>query len=143
MGVARTAAVAMGLLALVAPAALADGGGDDGAPPRERSRVEAADTCGTLSAWRLRVDGDGEELRADYEIRGPVAPTRARARWSVTVLHERRIVERVRVRARQGRLRLRVVVPDYAGPDEVRVRALAPWGEVCAAAVLAVPEERS
>ena len=53
--------------------------------------------------------------------------------WRLTVLHDRRIAVRTRVRVTRASvsLRHRAVLPDYAGADQVSVRAVAPSGESC------------
>ena len=115
--------------ALLAAPALARDGGDDRVEVRERG------VCGRGSEARLRLRADDERIRVDTEIR-----TGRTGVWRVTVLHERRIVLRARVRVTrsEGGLRHRAVLPDYAGADQVSVRAVAPSGESCTvAAVLA------
>ena len=99
----------------------------------ERTEVRVSGLCGRASTDRLRLRGDGSEIRVDTEIR-----TRRTGVWRVTVLHERRIVARARVRATReaGGFQHRVFVPDFAGADAVRVRAVAPGGETCSASAV-------
>ncbi len=112
-------------LSAARPADARDSGG--------RTEVRASGVCGRDSADRLRLRGDGSEIRVDTEIR-----TRRTGVWRITVLHERRIVARARVRATRaaGGLRHRVFVPDFAGADAVSVRAVAPGGETCSASAV-------
>ena len=86
---------------------------------------------GTGSRAELRLRGDGEEIRLDARVR-----TAKRGVWRVSVFHERRLVARARVRStRSGRgFEYRAFLPDYEGPDAVRVRGVAPGGETCTAA---------
>jgi len=97
----------------------------------ERVDLRVEGVCGRTSAARLRLRADDGRIRVDLRVR-----TSTRGRWRLAVLHERRIVRRARVRAtRAGRgFRYRVVLPDYAGPDAVRLRAASPRGETCSAA---------
>lgn len=68
---------------------------------------------------------------------GPAVDTEIRTSrtgvWRLTVLHDRRIAVRTRVRVTRASvsLRHRAVLPDYAGADQVSVRAVAPSGESC------------
>ena len=99
----------------------------------ERTEVRVSGLCGRASSDRLRLRGDGSEIRVDTEIR-----TRRTGVWRVTVLHERRIVARARVRATRagGGFQHRVLVPDFAGADAVSGRAVAPGGETCSASAV-------
>jgi hypothetical protein len=125
----RRPAIAVAALALLAaalapvsPAHARDGG------ERVEERVEGV--CGSSSTFRLRVRADGEEIRIDARVQ-----TSKRGVWRVSVFHERRLVVRARVRStRSGRgFEYRATLPDYDGPDAVRMRAVAPSGESCAA----------
>jgi hypothetical protein len=125
----RRPAVALAALALLAaplapgaPAHARDGG------DRVEERVEGV--CGASSSFRLRARGDGEEIRVDARVR-----TSRRGVWRVSLFHERRLVVRARVRATRSRrgFDYRATLPDYGGPDAVRMRAVAPSGESCAA----------
>jgi hypothetical protein len=98
----------------------------------ERVEVRVQGDCGRTSSVRLRLRAEDGRIRVDTQVRTPRT-----GRWRLTVLHERRIVKRVRVRStRSGRgFEHRVVVPDYAGADAVSIRAVAPGGgETCTAA---------
>ena len=116
---------------VAAPPADASGGG--------RTEVRVSGVCGRASADRLRLRGDGSAIRVDTEIR-----TARTGVWRITVLHERRIVARARVRATRaaGGLQHRALVPDFAGADAVSVRAVAPGGETCSASAV-LPEARA
>lgn len=117
-------ACALAPAALAAPAHAGDHEG-------ERAEVRARGVCGRGSEARLRLRADDGRIRVDTEIRTSRAGV-----WRLTLLHERRIAEtaRVRVTRAAGVLRHRASVPDYAGADQVRVRAVAPGGESCAVA---------
>lgn len=111
-------------LALAGPAAARDGGGG-------RAEVRERGTCGRGSEARLRLRADDGTIRADTEIR-----TSRTGVWRLTILHERRIVIRARIRVTRsnGGIRHRAVLPDYVGADTVSVRAVAPSGETCSVA---------
>ncbi|HST39116.1 MAG TPA: hypothetical protein VLK58_06395 [Conexibacter sp.] len=108
-------------LAFVPSAAQARGGGDD-------ARVSA--DCARGASGELRLKGDDGaievELRIDTRRRG--------ARWSVALVHERRVAWRGSARTRSdGSLRIRRTLPDYPGADEISVRASGPRGVSCLA----------
>ena len=111
-------------LAILPGAAQAKDGGD-------RVEVRERGICGRGSEARLRLRSDGGAIRADTEIR-----TSRTGVWRLTILHERRIVVRTRVRVTRsgGALRHRAMLPDFSGADTVSVRAVAPSGETCAVA---------
>ena len=102
--------------ALAAPAAAQDS--------REvRVRTE----CSTGSETELRLRADDGELRVELRIESPGG-----SRWSVILLHERRIAFRGSVRAtRSSRLRVRRTLRDLYGRDRVVVRASGPRSETC------------
>ena len=135
----RRGAIAIAVAALVLVAAALAGAGPADARDEERARLRVDARCGSTSAGVLDARGDGRwiRLRLDVRARGARA---TRARWRVSVLHERRRVRRVAVRARSGRLRVGARLRDLSGPDAVRIRATSPWGEVCDASGLLVPE---
>jgi hypothetical protein len=117
------------LLALAAVAGTAtparahdgDGGG--------RSEVRLTSRCtNAASSLRLRLRAEEGWIRIDAEIE----PVRARSRWSVVVLHERRLVARVTLAARSGSVELRRTVRDWFGRDTIVVRASA-GGATCRA----------
>jgi hypothetical protein len=123
-------AIALAALAALLAAALATGpvarADDDG----ERAEARVEGVCGTGSRTELRLRGDGDEIRLDARVR-----TGKRGVWRVSVFHERRLVVRARVRSTSGGrgFRYRAVLPDFEGPDAVRMRAVAPTGETCTA----------
>lgn len=130
---ALAAAFAVGACALaLASADPAEArGGDD--------RVEASvrGVCGRASSSRLLLRAEDGEIRVDTDVR-----TARLGLWRLTVLHERRVVTRVRVRATRtsGGFRHRAFLPDFAGADAVSVRATGPRGEICTvAATVAAP----
>ena len=127
----RPSAIVLAALAVLIAAALATGSPAQAKDGGDRTEVEVAGVCGTSSSMRLRVRADGEEIRVDARVR-----TSKRGVWRVSVFHERRLVVRARVRStRDGRgFEYRAFLPDYEGPDAVRMRAVAPSGETCAAA---------
>lgn len=123
---ALLAAAFLAALAYAGPADARDG--DDGV---ERVEVEVTGTCGRASTARLRLRAEDGEIGVEVTVRTPSAGL-----WRMSVLHERRLVRRARVRATRGArgFEYRIVLPDYTGPDAVGVRAVAPRGETCAAA---------
>lgn len=111
----------------------ARGGGD-------RVEVRVVGVCGRASHARLRLRAEDGRIRVDMHV-----DTRKTGRWRVRVLHERRLVKRTRVRATRARggFEYRVFLPDFAGPDAIWVRALAPRGETCSAgATVSDPDAR-
>jgi hypothetical protein len=109
--------------ATAAPARADHGGG--------RSEVRVTSRCTGASTLRLRLRAEDGWIRIDAEIE----PVRAGSRWSVIVLHERRIVARVTLATRQaGSVELRRSVRDWFGSDTIVVRASAVGGGTCRAA---------
>lgn len=106
-------------LALPVPAGA---GGDD-----ERDEVRREGTCTGRSETTLRLRADDGEIRVELEIE----TTRRGSRWSLILLHERRIVFRGTLRARDDSVRLRRRVPDWFGSDTVVARATGPGAETC------------
>jgi hypothetical protein len=124
----RLLALAGVAAALAAPAlspgtAAARDGGD-------RVEVRETGTCGRSSTIRLRLRAEDGRIRIDTHVR-----TARTGRWRLTVLHERRAVGRVRVRATRAErgFEHRVTVPDWSGADAVSARAVSPAGETCTA----------
>jgi hypothetical protein len=114
------------LLGLVAAwAALAPGvalaSGDD---------VRAAGSCGAGATSSVRLDPGGGRIDLRFEAR----MGRGSPRWRVVVVQERRIVWRGRVRAHDGRVRVRRSLADLPGVDGIRVTASGPGGVRCVAA---------
>jgi hypothetical protein len=114
----RTTLLALLLALTLAAPALAD---DD-------VRVEGS--CGAGAECRLRLRADDGSIRVEFRVDS----RRSGERWRVTLVHERRVVWRGRVRTRSGgSFRIRRTVPDFDGADEVSVRAAGPGGNVCQA----------
>ena len=90
---------------------------------------EVRGTCSRGSETRLRVREDDGSLRVELRI----DTGRRGARWSVIVLHERRIAFRgvLRTTRSSGSLRLRRSVRDLYGRDTIVVRASGPRRETC------------
>jgi hypothetical protein len=97
---------------------------------RDRVEVRTTGTCGRSSAIRLRLRAEDGRIRVDTTVR-----TARTGRWRLTVLHERRVVAAVRVRATRAArgFERRIVVRDWSGADAVLARAVSPAGETCTA----------
>lgn len=122
-------AIAVAATALTPAAARADDG--DGSRSEADVRVEVS--CSERSRVRLRLrTRDDDLLRVEVDVR---TPARGRA-WTVTLVHERRLVLRVRARTggSSGAFSLRRTIADWPGRDLVTVRATGPGGELCRAA---------
>jgi hypothetical protein len=118
--VLATAAVAA---ALAFPVAASAGRVDD-----DEVRVRGA--CSPGRAAELRVRADDGTLRVELRV----VSRRAGEAWSVILLHERRIVARVRATTSSGgALRVRRSLPDLFGTDTVVARAAGPSGATCRA----------
>jgi hypothetical protein len=108
-------------LALVLPApALARGGGD---------QVRVSGSCGRGASAELRA----REHHGAIEVEWRVRRGRDGERWSVVLVHERRVAVRTSVRTRGSGLRVRRDLPDYAGADQITARASGPRGLTCSA----------
>jgi hypothetical protein len=115
----RAAVLVTLVLALVPAAALARDGDD----------VRVRGSCGRGAASELRLKADHGAIRVEFRLDAD----RGR-RWSVVLVHERRVVWRGRARTRSGGgFRLRRSVPDFGGADRVTVRASGPRGNTCSA----------
>ena len=117
-------AVLMSVLVLAGSAAAR--GGDS-----SRIEVRSDGACGRSSSSSLRLRAEDGRIRVDMHVQ-----TSKRGLWTVTVFHERTVVPpraRVRATSAQGGFEYRVFVPDFAGADAIRVRAVAPRGESCTA----------
>lgn len=98
----------------------------------DRDDVRVRGTCTASTEFRLRVRADDGRLRVEFELDNRAGA----ARWQIVVLHERRIAWRgTRFTPRRGSARLRMSLADWFGTDTVSVRAVAPRGETCRAAV--------
>jgi hypothetical protein len=91
--------------------------------------VRRAAKCTRSSEATLRLRPDDDTIRVEFEI----DTGRSGARWTVILLHERRIVFRGTLRTARsgGSLRLRRNVPDWFGADSIVVRATGPRAEIC------------
>jgi hypothetical protein len=113
----RALLAALAALALLAPPAAA----------RDDARATAA--CGRGASAELRVKRDHGALAVELRVRR----RRVGERWSVTLIHERRVVWRGRATTRDDGFRVRRTLPDYAGADEISARATNPRGLTCQA----------
>ena len=137
----RPFTIALAALAALLAAALATGGPGQAKDSGERTEVEVAGVCGTSSSVRLRLRAESKGIRVDTRLR-----TSKRGVWRVSVFHERRLAARAHVRSTRGGrgFEYRMFLPDLEGPDAVRMRAVAPSGETCAAvATLSGSSERA
>jgi hypothetical protein len=120
----RTVLVALAalLLALAVPSAAAarGGGGDD---------VRVAASCGRGVSAELRLKAHHGAIEVEYRVRRG----RSGERWSVALVHERRVAWRGRATtgASSGSFRIRRTLPDFGGADEVTARAAGPRGLTC------------
>ena len=122
---ALIACLIAGLLIAAGPALARGGGGG------ERVEARADGVCGRSSTASLRLRAEDGEIRVDMHV-----DTSRYGVWRLTVLHERRrvgAVKRVRATRAEGGFEYRIMLPDFAGPDAVWVRAVAPRGETCSA----------
>lgn len=114
--VKRALLAVLALLALAGPAAAHD--------------VRDAATCGRGASAELRVrDRDGA-IEVELRVR-----RRAGERWTVALVHERRVAWRGRATTSGSRdgFRVRRTLPDYPGADEIAVRASNRRGLTCQA----------
>ena len=115
------------LSALALPSAGAARGGDGG----DGGDVRATASCGRGASAELRLKADDGAIKIELRVRR----ARAGERWSVSLVHERRVAWRGTARtsdAREG-FRVRRTLPDYPGADEISVRAASPRGLTCQA----------
>ena len=113
------------LLAGAGPARADRGSGDDG---DRDARTVGRCTGGATSRLRLRSH-DGA-IRLEFEVKR----RRARERWRVVIVHERRVAWRHAVRTGgSGSFRVRRSLDDLEGVDRVTVRASGPRGASCEA----------
>lgn len=117
----RPLALAAVLVLLLPASALARRGSDE---------VRVSGTCGRGAAVELRA----REHHGAIEVELRVRRGRNRERWSVVLVHERRVAVRTTVRTRSGSgLRVRRDLPNYAGADQITARASGPRGLTCSA----------
>ena len=110
------------VLALVLPVGAVADDGDDGRD------VRRAGSCTDASTVTLRLRARDDAIRVELEL-----DSRPGSRWTVILLHERRIVFRGVLRAGRsgGELRLRRSVPDWFGRDVLVARATGPLAAIC------------
>lgn len=119
----RSALIAIGLVlvTLAAPSAALARGGDD---------VRVAGSCGRGASAELRVKADHGAIEVEYRVRRG----RSGERWSVALVHERRVAWRGGATTRSGDgFRIRRTLPNYTGADEITARASGPRGLTCTA----------
>jgi hypothetical protein len=105
------------VLALAATPALA----------RDDARVGAS--CGRGASGELRLESDDGAIEVEFRVRRG----RDGERWSVALVHERRVVYRGRATTHGSGFRIRRSLPDFGGADEVAARATGPRGITCQA----------
>jgi hypothetical protein len=110
----------MVLLALSLPASALARGGDD---------VRVAGSCGRGASAELRLKADHSAIEVEYRVRRG----RSGERWSVTLVHERRVAWRGGATSDGGGFRVRRTLPDFPGADEVTARATNRRGLTCQA----------
>lgn len=120
-------AVSFVVLALFfgAPPALGKGG-DDG---RREAEVVGQCTEGATSQMRLR-SRDGA-IRLEFDVRRHSSGEA----WRVVLVQERRVVRRATLHTRgsSGTIRVRQMLEDLHGPDQISARAAGPRGQSCEA----------
>lgn len=118
-GVKRALLAAAAALALLAP------------PAAARDDVRATGSCGRGASAELRVRAHHGALEVELRVRRH----RAGERWSVALIHERRVAWRGSATTSHSRdgFRVRRTLPDYAGADEISARAANPRGLTCQA----------
>ena len=111
-------------LTLSSPA-LADDGGDG------RAEARVAGSCSSGASSELRLRSRDGAIRVEFVLK----PRRAGGIWRTILVHERRVEWRGNVRSsRSSRsVRLRRSVGDFAGPDQITVRASSSDGVTCTA----------
>jgi hypothetical protein len=109
-------------LALVLPVGAVADDGEDGRDVRRTG------SCTDASSVTLRLQARDDVIRVELEL-----DSRPGSRWTVILLHERRIVFRgvLRTGRSGGGLRLRRSVPDWFGRDTLVARATGPRGASC------------
>jgi hypothetical protein len=114
-------AVLLTLAVLADPSAALARGGDD---------VRVAASCGRGASAELRLKEDHGAIEVEYRVRRG----RSGERWSITLVHERRVAWRGRATTSGGDgFRVRRTLPDYAGADEITARATNARGLTCQA----------
>jgi hypothetical protein len=79
----------------------------------------------------LRLKADHDVIRVEFEVDS----RRARERWRLVLVHERRVVWRgsARTRSSGAAFRIRREIPNFDGADQVSVRGSGPGGNTCQA----------
>ncbi|HKG38942.1 MAG TPA: hypothetical protein VKB25_08130 [Conexibacter sp.] len=115
-------AVVLVLTVLAAPAHAR--GGDD---------VRVTASCGRGASAELRLKSDDGAIEVEYRVRR----SRAGERWSIALVHERRVAWRGRATTSgsgsSGGFRIRHTLPDFTGADEITARASNARGLTCTA----------
>lgn len=93
--------------------------------------VRVRGTCGSGADSELRLRDRGDSIRVRFDVDG----RRARERWRVVLVHERRVAWRgsARTNTSSASFRIRRSVPDFDGADQVTARASGPGGNTCEA----------
>ena len=95
-----------------------------------RDDVRVAGSCGRGASAELRLKEDHGAIEVEYRVRRG----RSGERWSVALVHERRVAWRGRATTSgNDGFRVRRTLPDYAGADEITARASGPRGLTCTA----------
>ena len=98
-------------------------------PAAARDEVRATAACGRGASAELRVRAHHGALEVELRVRRH----RAGERWSVALIHERRVAWRGAAKTHDGGFRVRRTLPDYTGSDEVSARAVNRRGLTCQA----------
>ncbi|HMJ03823.1 MAG TPA: hypothetical protein VK506_12835 [Conexibacter sp.] len=115
-------ALAAALAALSFSATAPARGGDDD--------VRVAGSCGRGASAELRAKEDDGAIEVEWRVRR----ARSGERWSVVLVHERRVAIRATVTTRGGGgFRIRRELPDFGGADQITARASGPRGLTCSA----------
>ena len=91
---------------------------------RDDDDARVKGTCGKGVTSQLRLRAEDGAISVEFELDS----NRGGQRWRLVLVHERRVVWRGRARTRSGSgsFRIRRSVPDFAGVDQVSVRASGP-----------------
>jgi hypothetical protein len=128
--------LAMLVLALAGPAAAlakgGGGGGEDGGGGGGRGgrpEVRVSGSCGRGATSSLRLKARDGAIEAEFEVHG------RSGWWRVAIVQEQRVAYRGREHSsrRWHSFSLERRLSDYAGPDQVFVRAMGPHGITCQA----------
>ena len=86
--------------------------------------------CGKGATSQLRLRSRDGSIRVEFEVKR----RRARERWRIVLVHERRVAWHGTARTgSSGSFRIRRSIDDYEGVDRVTVRAYGPNGVRCEA----------